>query len=60
MGREDHGEGRPALTFNMVLVVVNTALGDQLRREVQVGFKLRRDASREVAVILNKPKCSVT
>lgn len=47
-------EGRPALTFNMVLAVINTALGDQLSREVQVGFKPRRNASRDVAMILNK------
>ena len=47
-------EGRPALTFNMVLAVINTALGDQLSREVQMGFKPRRNASREVAGVLNK------
>jgi len=47
-------EGRPALTFNMVLAVVNTALGDQLSRQVQMGFKPRRNASREVATVLNK------
>ncbi|WP_052321206.1 hypothetical protein [Pseudomonas fluorescens] len=47
-------EGRPALTFNMILAVINTALGDQLSREVQVAFKPRRDASREVAFTLNK------
>lgn len=47
-------EGRPALTFNMVLAVVNTALGDQLSRQMQIGFKPRRDASRDVAAILNK------
>lgn len=47
-------EGRPALTFNMVLAVVNTALGDQLSREVQMGFKPRRNATREVASVLNK------
>lgn len=48
------GEGRPALTFNMILAVINTALGDQLSREVQVGFKPRRNASRDVAMLLNK------
>lgn len=47
-------EGRPALTFNMVLAVINTALGDQISRDVQIGFKPRRDATREVAFVLNK------
>ena len=47
-------EGRPALTFNMILAVINTALGDQISRDVQLAFKPRRDASREVANVLNK------
>lgn len=47
-------EGRPALTFNMILAVINTALGDQVSRDVQVSFKPRRKASREVANVLNK------
>lgn len=47
-------EGRPALTFNMVLAVINTALGDQISRDVSVAFKPRRNASREVANVLNK------
>lgn len=47
-------EGRPALTFNMILAVVNAALGEQLRRDVQVNFKPRRNASRDVAAVLNK------
>ena len=48
------GEGRPALTFNMILAVINTALGEHLRRDVQVSFKPRRNANRQVAGILNK------
>lgn len=47
-------EGRPALTFNMILAVINTALGQHLRRDVQINFKPRRNASREVATVLNK------
>lgn len=47
-------EGRPALTFNMVLAVINTALGDQVNRNLQIAFKPRRKASREVANVLNK------
>jgi len=47
-------EGRPALTFNMILAVINTALGEHLRRDVQVSFKPRRNANRQVAGILNK------
>lgn len=47
-------EGRPALTFNMILAVINTALGEHLRRDVQVSFKPRRNATRQVAGILNK------
>lgn len=47
-------EGRPALTFNMVLAVINTALGEQLRRDVQVNFKPRRGGNTDVALVLNK------
>lgn len=47
-------EGRPALTFNMVLAVINTALGEQLRRDVMIDFKPRRNGNREVASVLNK------
>lgn len=47
-------EGRPALTFNMILAVINTALGDHLKRNVQFGFKPRRNASRPVAMTLSK------
>lgn len=47
-------EGRPALTFNMILAVINTALGEHLRRDVQVTFKPRRNATREVSMLLNK------
>lgn len=47
-------EGRPALTFNMILAVINTALGDQLRRDMTVAFKPRRNASRETANVLNR------
>lgn len=47
-------EGRPALTFNMILAVINTALGEHLRRDVTVQFKPRRNASRDVAMVLNK------
>lgn len=47
-------EGRPALTFNMVLAVINTALGEQLRRDVMFNFKPRRNGNREVAISLNK------
>lgn len=47
-------EGRPALTFNMILAVINTALGEHLRRDVNMAFKPRRNATRDVAMILNK------
>lgn len=47
-------EGRPALTFNMILAVINTALGEQLRRDVMIEYKPRRNASRETATILSK------
>lgn len=47
-------EGRPALTFNMILAVINTALGEHIRRDVMIHFKPRRNASRQVATVLNK------
>ena len=47
-------EGRPALTFNMVLAVINTALGAHIKRDVQITFKPRRRASAQVASVLNK------
>lgn len=47
-------EGRPALTFNMILAVINTALGEHVRRDLQLAYKPRRNASREVASVLSK------
>lgn len=53
-------EGRPALTFNMILAVINTALGDHLKRNVNMTFKPRRNASRQVAMVLSKLAMQIT
>lgn len=47
-------EGRPAMTFNLVLSTVNTILGEQATREVEVSFKPQRDGTREGALALGK------
>lgn len=47
-------EGRPAMTFNLVLSTINTALGEQASREMQVGFLPKRDATRDGSLVLGK------
>lgn len=47
-------EGRPAMTFNLILSTINTALGEQAEREVQIGFLPKRDATREGSLVLSK------
>ena len=45
-------DGRPALTFNKVLSTVNAALGEHASRAMELTFRPRRNASREVAKVL--------
>ncbi|WP_075881460.1 hypothetical protein [Vreelandella massiliensis] len=52
-------EGRPAMTFNLVLSTINTALGEQSQREMQVGFLPKREATRDGALVLSKVAQSV-
>lgn len=52
-------EGRPAMTFNLVLSTINTALGEQAGREVQIGFTPKRAATREGALVLSKVAQSI-
>lgn len=47
-------EGRPAMTFNLVLSTINTILGEQANREMQVAFLPKRDANREGSLVLSK------
>jgi hypothetical protein len=47
-------EGRPALTINEVLKVVNAYLGKQSKQRVDPVFKPKRDATRETAEALSK------
>ena len=47
-------EGRPAMTFNLILSTINTALGEQSSREVQIGFLPKRGANREGSLVLSK------
>lgn len=45
-------EGRPALTINMVMPVVNAALGQHATQQVDLRFKPRRQADEETARVL--------
>jgi hypothetical protein len=47
-------EGRPALTINEILKVVNAFLGKQSGQRVDLTFKPRRDATDETALALSK------
>lgn len=47
-------EGRPALTINEILKVVNAYLGKQSKQRVDPVFKPKRDATRETADALSK------
>ena len=47
-------EGRPALTINTILPTVNTVIGEQSTRRMDINFKPRRNADEETAVVLNK------
>ncbi|WP_017430794.1 portal protein [Vreelandella jeotgali] len=52
-------EGRPAMTFNLVLSTINTALGEQASREMQVGFLPKRDSTRDGALVLGRVAQSI-
>jgi len=52
-------EGRPAMTFNLVLSTINTALGEQASREMQVGFLPKREATRQGSLVLGKVAQSI-
>lgn len=47
-------EGRPAMTFNLMLPTINTALGEQAEREMQIGFVPKRDGTRDGSLVLSK------
>ena len=47
-------EGRPAMTFNLILSTINAALGEQANREMQVSFLPTRDGTRDGAIVLGK------
>ena len=47
-------EGRPALTINTILPTVNTVIGEQSTRRMDINFKPRRNGDEETAVVLNK------
>jgi len=47
-------EGRPVLTINEILKVVNAFLGKQAEQRVDPGFKPRRDATQEMAKVLSE------
>jgi len=49
-----NAEGRPTLTINTVLSTVNTVLGEQANKRGDVRFLPKRDASQDIAEILNK------
>lgn len=46
-------DGRPALTFNKVLSTVNAALGEHASRAMELTYKPKRNANREVAIVLS-------
>ncbi len=47
-------QGRPALTINTILPTINTVLGEQSTRRMDVNFKPRGRGQQEVADVLNK------
>ena len=47
-------QGRPALTINTILPTVNTVLGEQSTRRMDVNFKPRGRGKQEVADVLTK------
>jgi hypothetical protein len=57
--RKLEDEGRPAMTFNLVLSTINTALGEQASREMQIGFLPKRDSTRDGALVLSKVAQSI-
>ncbi|MBM7454474.1 hypothetical protein HNR62_000303 [Oceanisphaera litoralis] len=48
------GEGRPALTLNLVLSTVNAILGEQMDRRMEVRYSPRKHGTGEVAFELNQ------
>lgn len=46
-------EGRPALTLNMVLSTINTILGEQMERKIDITFKASRGGVENTALALN-------
>ena len=46
-------EGRPVLTINEILKVINAFLGKQSKQRADISFKPRRDATQESAKVLN-------
>ena len=47
-------QGRPALTINTILPTINTVLGEQTTRRMDVNFKPRGRGRQEIADVLNK------
>lgn len=47
-------QGRPALTINQVMPIINVVLGEQATRRADVKFKPQKDATAEDAVMMGK------
>lgn len=47
-------EGRPAMTFNLMLSTINTALGEQANRAAQISFQPTRDGTYQGGMALSK------
>jgi len=52
-------EGRPALTLNLVLSTINTFLGEQITRRVDLQYKPQKEASKEEGHALSAVAMSV-
>jgi hypothetical protein len=46
-------EGRPALTLNTILPTINTMLGEQMERRIDITFKAGRGGTENTALALN-------
>ena len=47
-------EGRPHLTINLILKIINAFLGEQRKQRADLAFKPNRDASHDMAVLMSK------
>jgi hypothetical protein len=58
--KELEDAGRPALTLNMILSIVNTIQGEQISRRADVKYKPKKGGTDEVAAVLNKLYMHIT